>query len=162
MGNPQSDLWNFNDSYSMGLILAFPKDYRIHCVERVLWGTSWIPSPFSVTTVPILLHPDLPVGSAQALILTHCRVTVLNPIPVPSFLQRCDHVFPNETQSCKPQSQHLCPRETELRHYGMPTLPGNPQLAMSPHPGPPVKTETTLVNNSTQRDPTTVAGKSQF
>ena len=47
--------------------------YRIHCVEGVLWGTSWIPSPFSVTTVPILLHPDLPVGSAQALILTHCR-----------------------------------------------------------------------------------------
>ena len=156
MGNPQSDLWNFNDSYSMGLILAFPKDYRIHCVERVLWGTSWIPSPFSVTTVPILLHPDLPVGSAQALILTHCRVTVLNPIPLPSFLQRCDHVFPNETQSRKPQSQHLCPRETELRHYGMPTVPCSPQLAMSPHPGPPGRTETTFVNSSTQHDPTSM------
>ena len=123
-------------------------------MEGVLWGTSWIPSPFSVTTVPILLHPDLPVGSAQALILTHCRVTVLNPIPLPSFLQRCDHVFPNETQSCKPQSQHLCPRETELRHYGMPSIPCSPQLAMSPHPGPPGRTETTFVNSSTPHDPT--------
>ena len=121
----------------------------MHCVEGVLWGTSWIPSPCSVTTVPILLHPDLPVGSAQALILTHCRVTVLNPIPLPSFLQRCDHVFPNETQSCKPQSQHLCPRETELRHYGMLTIPRSPQLAMSPHSGPPGRTETTFVNSST-------------
>ena len=118
-------------------------------MEGVLWGTSWIPNPFSATTVPILLHPDLPVGSAQALILTHCRVTVLNPIPLPSFLHRCDHVFPNETQSCKPQSQHLCPRETELRHYGMPTIPRSPQLAMSPHPGLPGRTETTFVNSST-------------
>ena len=126
----------------------------MHCVEGVLWGTSWIPSPFSVTTVPILLHPDLPVGSAQALILTHCRVTVLNPIPLPSFLQWCDHVFPNETQSCKPQSQHLCPRETELRHYGMPTIPRSPQLPMSPHLGPPGRTETTFVKSSTQHDPT--------
>ena len=73
-----------------------------------------------------------------------------------SFLQRCDHVFPNETQSCKTQSQHLCPRETELRHYGMPSIPCSPQLAMSPHPGPPGRTETTFVNSSTQHDPTSM------
>ena len=115
----------------------------------MLYGTSWIPTPFSATTVPILMHSDLPVGSAQALILTHCRVTVLNPIPLPSVLHRCDHVFPNETQSCKPQSQHLCPRKTELRHYGMPTIPHSPQLAMSPRPGPPARAETAFVNRST-------------
>ena len=116
-------------------------------MEGVLWGTSWIPNPFSATTVPILLHPDLPVGSAEVLIVTHCRVRVLNPLP--SFLHRCDHVFPNETQSCNPQSQHLCPRETELRHYGMPTIPCGTQLAMSPYPGPPGRTETTFVSTST-------------
>ena len=107
------------------------------------------PKPLLCNLVPILLHPDLPVGSAQALILTHCRVTVLNPIPLPSVLHRCDHVFPNETQSCKPQSQHLCPRKTELRHYGIRTISHSPQLAMSPHPGPPGRTETTFVNSST-------------
>ena len=79
-----------------------------------------------------------------------------------SFLPPQVWSWPSQsTNTHKPQSQHLCPTETELRHCGMPTLPGNPQLAMSPHPGPPVKTEITLVNSSTQHVPTTVAGKSQ-
>ena len=43
----------------------------------MLWGTFWIPPPGP-------MHPSLPVGSAQALILTHCRVTVLFPVPLPS------------------------------------------------------------------------------
>ena len=55
----------------------------------MLWGTFWIPPPGP-------MHPSLPMGSAQALILTHCRVTVLFPIPLFSFLHRCDHDFPNQ------------------------------------------------------------------
>ena len=115
----------------------------------MLWGTSWILPPFSATLELILLHPDLPMGSAKALILTHCRVTVLFQIPLPSFLQRCDHVFPNGTHHANLSHSICVPRETELRHYGTPTIPRSPQLAMSPHPGPPGRIETTFVNSST-------------
>ena len=45
----------------MGLILALPKDPTESTVWRGCCGHLLIPSPFSGTTVPILLHPDLPV-----------------------------------------------------------------------------------------------------
>ena len=73
------------------------RHHKIHSMELMLWGTFWIPPPGP-------MHPSLPVGSAQALILTHCKVTVLFPIPLPSFLHRCDHDLPNQ------------PTQTNLSH----------------------------------------------
>ena len=73
------------------------RHHKIHSMESMLWGTFWIPPPGPT-------HPSLPVGSAQALILTHCRVTVLFPVPLPSFLHRCDHDLPNQ------------PTQTNLSH----------------------------------------------
>ena len=78
------------------VILRFHSDscpskrhHKIHSMESMLWGTFWIPPPGP-------MHPSLPVGSAQALILTYCRVTVLFPTPLSSFLHRCDHDLPNQ------------------------------------------------------------------
>ena len=110
-GNPWTFLQHFTNSYSVGcrLILALHKDHKYPLCGGGAVGHLLDPTPtFSGSTVPILLHPDLPVGWVQAFFLTHCRITFFFPIPRPSFLHRCDRIS-RLTQARKPQSQHLCP-----------------------------------------------------
>lgn len=59
-------------------------------------------------------------------------------------------VWPNVTNTCKPQSQHLCYREAELGAYGT----SNPQPPINPCHDAPDRIKTSLANFPTSLDPT--------
>ena len=64
---------------------------------------------------PILLQPQVSVGSAQATVLT-VEKTSLGRIPHPSVLLMCGHELLNQTCSGKSQPQHCTSREHEVKH----------------------------------------------
>ena len=112
-----SEVFPVNYSVGCTMISALPKDPT----KLTGWSGCWGAPPGSTpprTKAPILLHPELPAGSAQALVLTSLQGNIPAPNSASLFLFSCDRELPNWTHAWKSQSQHLCPREPENRHYG--------------------------------------------
>ena len=116
-GNPQNDLWNFPciTLKSAQWLLTFQKTNASH-LRSWCRGAPCSSVPWGQVT--ILLHPMTTVGlvNPTLLILEENVFLCLNPLP--SFLLTYNQEIPNYTNTWKPQSQQLGPREPELRHPG--------------------------------------------
>ena len=89
---------------------------RANKSQRVEWMMGAPARTSLKPKAPILLHPQVSVGSTQAIVLT-VEKTSWGPIPRLSLLLTCGHEMSNQTYAGKSQPQYCCPREYELKHY---------------------------------------------